>query len=48
MITASWVKEMENDGLYEGDMILSPEQLAAAKSGKLSYGSIRKRLWPKK
>jgi len=28
-------------------MVLNPEQLAAAKSGKLSYGSIRNRLWPK-
>jgi len=46
---SEWVKEMENIHLFQGDMILSPDQMIAVR--KLSgnaFGSIRDRtkLWP--
>jgi hypothetical protein len=44
-VALCWVKEMENEGTYEGDMILSPDQEDEIKNGKLSFGSIRSRLW---
>jgi len=43
---AAWVKEMENPGMFQGDMLLSPEQIAEAKVGKLSYGSVTYGRWP--
>jgi len=43
-----WVNEMENDGLFQGDMILTPEQQAEAQEGKFTFGSIRTGLWTKR
>lgn len=45
---AEWINEMENSGLYEGDMILSPEQIADARNGQLTYGSTIGKQWPDK
>jgi len=42
-----WVKEMENNGLYQGDMVLSPEQQMEASDGRFAFGSVRTGLWPK-
>jgi len=42
-----WVTEMENEGVYQGDMVLTPDQEQQAKEGKLSYTSIKSGLWPK-
>jgi len=47
VVSGSWVKEMENPGMYEGDMVLTPEQQQLANNGKLGYASTYKRLWPK-
>jgi len=44
-VALCWVKEMENEGIYEGDIILSPDQQEEIKNGKLSFGSIRSKLW---
>jgi len=46
LLTHGWVKEMENDGLYQGDMILSPEQQEAVRKGDNTFGSIKTNLWP--
>jgi len=44
---ASWVKEMENTNLFEGDMILRPDQMQRWSQGVV-YGSKRDKneLWP--
>jgi len=44
-VCQSWVKEMENPGMVEGDMDLNPEQKFRYNSH--AYGSIKKNLWPK-
>jgi len=43
-----WVDEMENDGLFQGDMILDPGQQAEAMDGKFTFGSVRTGLWTKR
>jgi len=45
-LTSAWVKEMENDGLYQGDMVLTPAQMEQVKKGDYSFGSIRDKRWP--
>jgi len=45
-ISYAWVKEMEA-GEFQGDIVLPPDQVEAAKNGKLTFGSVTKRLWPK-
>ena len=46
-LTNGWVTEMENAGLYQGDIILTPEQQEGLrKKGDFSFGSIKKYLWP--
>ncbi|XP_057295036.1 hatching enzyme 1.2-like [Hydractinia symbiolongicarpus] len=47
-VASEWVEEMENPGLFEGDMILSPQQLEAARKGKLSYATTIGKQWPGK
>ena len=42
-----WVHEMEQKGHYQGDMVLDPDQMRLAKAGKLTFGSIKYRLWPR-
>jgi len=45
---AEWVKEMENhgnSGLFEGDMILSPEQVKEKEDGTVSYASTKGLQW---
>jgi len=46
-VQAHWVDEMENDGLFQGDMVLDPAQQAEAREGKFAFGSIRTGLWTK-
>lgn len=43
-----WVKEMENLNLFEGDMVLRPDQINKWNNGQLGYGSKRDKneLWP--
>lgn len=41
-----WNKYMENAGMYQGDMQLNPDQLAAAKEGSFGYGSVTYGRWP--
>jgi hypothetical protein len=43
----AWVDEMENDGLFQGDMVLDPMQQEEAADGKFTFGSIRTGLWTK-
>ena len=47
LLTASWVPAMDNPGLFEGDMVLSPEQVEAVKNGGVSYGAKKNGRWPK-
>ena len=44
---ALWVKEMENAGLYEGDIVLSPEQQENIREGKFAFASTKDQLWPR-
>lgn len=37
---------MENEGAYQGDMILTPEQMNAVLEGSFSYGSATYGRWP--
>jgi len=47
-VQSHWVDEMENKGLYEGDMVLNPEQMAEAKDGKFAFQGVKDRyLWTK-
>jgi len=43
---ANWVREMENPGLFQGDMILRPEQKNAVTSKGSTYGSVIGYRWP--
>ena len=46
--SSAWVKEMEDPRFFEGDMVLSPEQLKGVIEGDYSYGtsSDKWHLWP--
>jgi len=44
--SSEWAPAMENPGLYEGDMILDPEQLRAAQDGRLTYATTIGKQWP--
>lgn len=47
IITAeSWVKEMENPGLYQGDIVLDPYQKDLIKKGKSVFASTKDQHWP--
>lgn len=46
VVNSQWVKEMENDGLFEGDMILTPAQARDAQNGNLGYASTNHHHWP--
>lgn len=46
-ISYAWVTEMEDPNLFQGDIVLSPEEAEQAKNGKLTFGSVTRRLWPK-
>ncbi|XP_057315605.1 hatching enzyme 1.2-like [Hydractinia symbiolongicarpus] len=43
---ASWVREMENKGLYQGDMVLRPDQKEALEKAKNTFGSVIGFRWP--
>ena len=45
-LTSAWVKEMENKDLYQGDMMLSPDQMAEVYKGEYTFGSIKDKMWP--
>ena len=46
-LVSAWNKAMENRNLYGGDMVLSPDHIAALTSNNtLSYGSHKSRRWP--
>lgn len=42
---AEWSKDMEA-GMYQGDMVLNPEQQKAVQEGSFSYGSVTYGRWP--
>lgn len=42
---AHWSKEQEA-GMYQGDIVLSPEQQKAVQEGSFSYGSVTYGRWP--
>jgi len=43
-----WVKEMKNGGLYQGDMMLTPGQLADVTRGQHTFGVSKKIVrWPR-
>merc|ERR1712121_45203 len=42
----AWVKEQEVDGMFEGDIQVTPEQMERLKKGTNSFGSIVGRRWP--
>lgn len=46
---SAWSKDMEDAALYEGDMILTPDQREEVKNGQFKFGSIsnRNKLWLK-
>uniref|UniRef100_A0A7M5XK55 Metalloendopeptidase n=3 Tax=Clytia hemisphaerica TaxID=252671 RepID=A0A7M5XK55_9CNID len=46
--SGAWVPEMENAGLYEGDMILDPDQQKEVEDGTFTFSSTgnRNKLWP--
>lgn len=44
---AQWVPLQENPGLFEGDMILSPDQKAEIDQGIYRYATKKSGLWPK-
>lgn len=46
--TCSWVPGMENPGLYEGDMVLNPEQMLEVEDGTFTFSSTgnKNKLWP--
>jgi len=46
LCSKAWIKEMENKDLYQGDMMLSPDQMQEVKEGKYTFGSIKDNLWP--
>ena len=47
-----WVKEMENDGAFEGDMILDPDEfergwnVSKERPNMQTYASIKGGRWP--
>lgn len=43
---AEWVPEMENVSMFEGDMILTPEQLEQARQGTLGFATSIGKQWP--
>lgn len=43
-INAKWVKEQENKGLFEGDIVLTPDQ--AERRPGTTYASLKTDLWP--
>jgi len=45
-LTSAWVKEMENKDLYQGDMMLSPDQMEEVYKGEYTFGSIKDKMWP--
>ena len=45
--SSDWVKEMENPDLFQGDILLSPEQQSNMKAGKYPFALTKKNFWPK-
>lgn len=48
-LTAAWQKEMENPGLWEGDIVLDPDEIEPHMKGKIGgnqYASIKGGRWP--
>lgn len=45
-ISYAWVKEMEVDGMFEGDIEVTPEQMDRLKKGTNEFGSIIGKRWP--
>jgi len=47
--SGQWVKEMENKGMWEGDIVLDPDEIEPHMKGKLQanqYASIKGGRWP--
>lgn len=45
-VNAEWVIEMENENLFEGDIVLDPSEKASLDMGEYVYGSIKGSRWP--
>ncbi|XP_057291858.1 low choriolytic enzyme-like isoform X2 [Hydractinia symbiolongicarpus] len=48
VVKSSWIKQMEDPALFEGDMVLTPSQLQQVKEGTFTFSSVtsKNRLWP--
>jgi len=49
LASAQWVNEMENPGLWEGDIVLDPDEIEPHMKGKIGtnqYASIKGGRWP--
>merc|ERR1712046_58713 len=44
-VAAYWNKNMENKDMYQGDMVLTPDQRKAVTEGSFSYGSVTYGRW---
>jgi len=42
---ANWTKDMEKSGLFEGDIMLNPEQQENLKNGEYPFALTKKNLW---
>jgi len=42
----AWVKEMEDPNLFQGDMVLTPDQQSALRKAENGYASIPANRWP--
>ena len=48
MGTTEWLRKMENPDLFEGDIVLSPEQRRRLFSGNFPFGTVKGNyLWPR-
>ncbi|XP_065676856.1 hatching enzyme 1.2 isoform X2 [Hydra vulgaris] len=47
-VAAAWVKKMENRGLYQGDMVLSPSDIEQVQKGTFTFSSLGdlSKMWP--
>ncbi|XP_057290929.1 astacin-like metalloprotease toxin 2 [Hydractinia symbiolongicarpus] len=45
-VYGNWVDEMWNPGLFEGDILLNPQQREEIKAGRFEFASVKHKLWP--
>jgi len=46
IVSCEWVRQMENPGLFQGDIVLTPDQREAINNGSNAYGAIKGYRWP--